>query len=246
VRKNHLFIFILSLLVLLPQAHATLQIPGQLTKSDENKILQILGYGSSAKILGDPYPLGGYSGLEVGYSAEILQTDQLAALGSAATMQSQLSYNMITIGKGLYNNIDTFLTFALMGQQENITNVGGQIRWGFFQASYLPIYLSAVLHGNSFNCENTVVTNTVGLDIIAGFKEGDVTLYFGGGTIRVQGTFTGGNGGITSDGGNDSASIAGSRFLAGLNVKFFGKAFFAGEIDNYANAVYSAKLGYRF
>jgi hypothetical protein len=243
---NKALILFILLFLPLPQAFATLQIPGNLSAADENKALQIFGFGSSQKILDDPYPLGGYSGLEVGFSYEVLQTSALSVLGNSSLSQSQMSYNMITIGKGIYNNVDTFLDFALMGQQENITNVGGQIRWGFFQASYLPVYLTAILHGNAFNCENLIVTNTIGTDIIAGFKEGDVTLYFGGGTLRTQGTFSGGSDGITASTISDSTAISGTRFLAGLNIKFYSKAFFAGEIDNYTSAVYSAKLGYRF
>ncbi len=227
------------------KAQAVLPIPGQLASGDRSKIMQVLGYGSSTKILGDPYPLGGYDGLEVGISTEVLQTDQIAALGTHAQPQAQTSYNTITVGKGIYNNIDSFVTFSLMGQSENVTNLGGQIRWGFFQASYLPIYLSAILHANSFNCENLIVTNTLGMDLIAGFKEGDVTLYFGGGPIRAQGVFSGGLGGITDSGQATGAGIMDSRFLAGLNLKF-GKYFIAGEMDNYASAAYAVKLGYRF
>jgi len=226
-------------------AQANLVIPYNLSYADRNKALVILGYGSASKILGDPYPLGGYDGLEIGLSSEYLATQQMAALGNGAQLQSQTTYNTLTVGKGIYNNIDTFLSFSLMGQEENFTNLAGQIRWGFFQASYLPIYFSAILHANSFNCENLIVTNTVGLDVIVGFKEGDVTLYMGGGPIRASGNYSGGSGGVTDNGQNMGAGIMDNRFIAGLNIKI-GKYFVAGEIDNYSTSAYAAKLGYRF
>ena len=235
----------LALLFLMQKtAVALLPIPTKLTVTDRTQALQLIGYGSSQKILDDPYPLGGYSGFEIGLSNEALQTDQFASMGSKAPTQSQVNYNTITIGKGIYNNVDTFLTFSLMGA-ENVTDVGAQIRWGFYQASYLPIYMSAVLHGNSFNCEDLIVTNSIGLDLIAGFKEGDVTLYFGGGPIRTQGVFSGGTGAITDTKQTVGMGLLDSRFLAGLNIRF-GKYFLAGEIDSYSTAVYGAKIGYRF
>ncbi len=243
---HSLVIFIFGgLLLASAQASASLRIPTAMTASDRNRALDVLGYGSATKILGDPYPLGGYDGLEVGIATEIMQTDQISALGNKATLQGQTTYNTITIGKGIYGNIDTFVTFSLMGQNENVSDVGGQLRWGFYQASYLPIYLTAIFHGNFFNCENLVVTNSFGMDIIAGFKEGDVTLYFGGGPIQASGNFSGGSGGVTNTGQNSGNSISGSRFLGGLNIKV-GRYFIVGEIDNYDQPAYAGKLGYRF
>ena len=240
-----LWALVSSLTILTSEAQALIQIPYQMSTADMNKALQIFGYGSATKVLDDPYPLGGYDGLEIGFSNETMHTDRISSLGAGATQQSQTSYQSVTLGKGIYNNIDTFVSFSLLGQAENISEVGGQIRWGFFQASYLPIYLSWILHGNTFNCQNLIVTNSLGMDLIAGFKEGDVTLYFGGGPIRASGNFTGGIGGITSSGQTQGIGILDSRFLAGLNIKF-GKYFVVGEIDNYASAAYAAKIGYRY
>lgn len=216
-----------------------------MTASDRATALSILGYGSSAKILGDPFPLGGYSGLELGLQTEMLQTERISSLGAGAVSQTQTSYSMLTIGKGLFNNLDVLAHFSLLGQSENISNFGSQIRWGFFQASYFPIYMSTILHWNTSNFSNLITTNTYGLDLIAGFKAGDVTLYFGGGPVQTSGVFSGGSGGITDNGETVKSGLKDSRFIAGMNVKM-GNMFFAGEIDNYTSAVYSAKLGYRY
>jgi hypothetical protein len=237
-----LFIFIF--LAAMP-VFADLKIPGNLSTADRNAAVEILGYGSALKILGDPYPLGGFSGFEYGLSSEVLSTSEISRLGSTTVSQKQLNYYTITLGKGLYHNLDTFLNFAYYSQEENISSFGGQLRWGFYQAEYLPIYASLVLSGSSCNFKNVIVTNSQALDMVFGFREGDVTLYFGSGIIRAQGIFSGGTGGITDTGETENNSIGDVRFLAGVNIKF-SKVFLALELDRYSSPVYSAKLGYRF
>lgn len=222
-----------------------LQIPTALTQKDRDAALEILGYGTAVKILDDPYPLGGYSGFEIGLSSEILSTAEISRLGAKSTTQSETSYQTINVGKGVYNNIDTFLQFSFLGQQENMAHFGGQVRWGFYQAEYLPVYLSLNVHGASTNFQNLISTTAYGLDLIAGFKEGDVTLFFGGGPIKAQGVFSGGSGGVTDTGETLKNSLQDSRFLAGLNIKF-DKIFVSLELDRYSYPVYSAKLGFRF
>jgi len=244
--KNRFFklLFILALLGSSP-AIALLVIPTKLSAQDEGKILNILGYGTACKILGDPYPLGGYSGVEIGLEENILQTDQISSLGSGAAQQGQTTYNTLTLGKGIYNNIDTIVQFAFLGQTENVSNFGGQVRWGFYQAEYLPIYLSTVAHWDSTNFANLVTTTTMGGDLIMGVHEGDVTLYLGAGIIRSMGSFAGGTGAITASGNTEQNGIEDNRFIVGLNFKIQ-KAYLAGEMDQTRLPTYAAKLGFRF
>lgn len=226
-------------------AFALLPIPSAMSEHDRGVALTILGYGSAMKVLDDPYPLGGYSGLEVGLASSMMTTDQISSLGTKTSQQAQTSFNTLSVGKGIYDNIDTFVQFSYLGQQENVMNFGAQVRWGFFQAEYLPVYMSAIFHGDSTNYENLITTTTMGVDGILGVHEGDVTLYVGIGIIRAMGTFAGGTGGITDSGVTVQNGVEDSRFLAGLNVKF-GHMFTAVEIVSYNTPVYGAKLGMRF
>lgn len=230
-------------------AEATLVIPSGLTGHDRGTALAILGYGSAVKLVDNPYPLGGYSGLEVGLSTEIIDTSQIAKLGNGAPTQSQTSYDVLSVGKGFYDNIDVFFQFGFLGQAEQITNFGGQLRWGFFEAKSLPIFASLVVHGNSANFNNQIDTNSFGVDLVGGVTEGDATVYVGVGTLRSMGVFTGGSaatGGITDTSITERNGIEDNRFLGGLNVKIAKEAFVAGEIDSYTQPAYSAKLGLRF
>lgn len=217
-----------------------------MSSHDRGTALSILGYGSAVKILDNPYPMGGYSGVEVGLSTEFINTQQIAKLGNGTSAQAQTSYNVLSFGKGLYRNVDVFAQFSYLGQTEAISNFGGQIRWGFYEAQNLPIFASLNVHGDSTNFNNLIVTNDFGFDILGGITEGDATVYLGFGMLRAMGTFSGGTNGVTDTNQTEQTGILDNRILGGLSVKMGQQAFVAAEIDSYSLPVYSAKLGLRF
>lgn len=228
------------------QAGATLEIPKSLNSSDRKKVLEILGFSSASKILGNPYPLGGYSGIEIGYTTEVISTGEISRLGGRTqTSQSETSFSTLTLGKGLYHNVDVYLQFSPFSQTEAISSFGGQLRWGFYQAEYLPAHLSLIISGNNTNFQNKINTATQGTDLVAGFSVQDLTLYTGIGMVRSIGTFVGGTNGVTSDGSTATEDMSTSHYLAGINIKF-SKLFLALQLDRYAQSTYSAKLGTRF
>jgi hypothetical protein len=236
----------LLFLMLSSSAFAKLILPTGLTTNDRQAALEILGYGSAPKILGNPYTLGGYSGAEVGVTTEIIPTSDISRLGTKASQQQgETSYSVFTLGKGIYSNLDTYLQFGLLGGAESISNVGVQLRWSFFQAEYLPAFMTAVLSAGAVNFQNLISTSTQASDLILGVSVDDVTLYLGAGLVKAQGFFTGGAGGITDTGDSLKESVSGGHYLAGLNLKF-STAFIAMEIDRYTQSTYSAKLGFRF
>lgn len=221
-------------------------LPTGMNSSDRQAALEILGYGTSPKLLGNPYTLGGYSGVELGVTTEVIPTSDIARLGSKANQQQgETSYSVFTLGKGIYSNLDTYFQFGLLGGAENISNMGGQLRWSFFQAEYVPAFVTAVLSGSSVNFQNLLITNTQTGDIVLGVSVDDVTLFLGAGLVKSQGSFTGGAGGITDGTDSVKENISGSHYLAGLNIKF-SSVFLAMEIDRYTQSTYSAKLGLRF
>lgn len=239
------YLSLFSVLFAATQAWAALDIPQNLNTVDRRKATEILGLSSSSKILGNPYPLGGFSGVEIGYSTEIIPTSELSRLGNKTTSQSETTYQVITLGKGLYNNIDVYVHFAPQTQAEAITGFGGQLRWGFYQAEYLPAHLSVITYANSMSFQNKINTTSQGTDLVAGFSVEDVTLYTGLGVVRTLGTFAGGANGVTDTGDTAREDISDSHYVAGLNIKY-STVFLAMQIDRYSQAVYSAKLGFRF
>lgn len=225
-------------------AKADIQIPTNLSAEDQRKVVQVLGFSSAIKFLGDPFPLGGYSGFEFGVSMEFIPTSEIATLGNKASPQPELSYMSLAMGKGLYNNMDVFVHVSPFRQAENITSYGGMLRWSFFQAEYVPAYLSLALSVNSVNFQNKIVMTNQSSDLVAGFNVQDLTLYAGGGVIGSAGIFMGGAGGVTSSGGETNVRMSEIHYLAGVSIKKR-NFFMAFQIDRYLEATYSAKLGFR-
>jgi hypothetical protein len=225
---------------------ANLQLPRNLTTADERRLTEILGYSTAGKILGDPYPLGGYAGIELGYAYEVIETGELARLGDKTSKsQSETNCSLMTLGKGLYENVDIFVQFTPFSQTEGISDFGGQVRWGFYQAEYLPAHLSLIGSLNTTNFQNKITTLSETTDLVVGFSAGDVTLYTGMGIVRSIGTFVGGVDGVTADGQTSKADVAMTHYLAGVDLKF-SKTFLAMQIDRFTESTYSAKLGVRF
>ncbi len=58
-----------------------LEIPKGLTANDRTEVVRTVGLNSANKFLTNPYPLGGYSGFEIGYSVEFINVRDIRRLG---------------------------------------------------------------------------------------------------------------------------------------------------------------------
>ncbi len=226
-------------------ARANIDIPQSLSKADRETSLRILGFGTSNKILSDPYPLGGYSGLEFGLSVSDFPTDALKNLGSKTnSVQNDVAYSSLSVGKGLYNNLDVFLNFTPYLQSVQMSQLGAQIRWSFYQAETLPFSMSVLFTGNSSNISNRVTVRTIGADIIGGLNVNRVALYSGVGSVQSSGEFVGGSRGLTDSGYQESESVMGLHLLLGINIRL-SDFFLSAEADHYQDTVFSGKFGLR-
>lgn len=240
-----LFIFIGAILVSLSSLAAK-RLPSLLTEADRHTAAQVLGFGSAMKLLSNPYPLGGYSGLEIGISSEYIPLDNIGSLGTHDGDKGEYNFYTLSIGKGLFYNIDTFLQFTPMPQTEGLTSYAGQLRWGFFEATNFPFTLSAILFGSGGSFTNVINTNNFGLDLVAVINMRDVALYFGGGRVRGITNFVGGGtANLTDDGQSHDVDLLENHAVFGVNIKL-SQFFLALEVDRYAESTYSGKLGTRF
>ena len=171
---------------------AKLEIPRKLTKTDRSQALEILGLSSSYKNVADPYPLGGYSGVQINYTMEYIPISELNQLGNKTSVQSDFSYATVTLGKGFYQSVDIFIQMTPFEQQEDFNKYAGQLRWGFYDAKNSPLQISLSLFANSCNFQNLISTTTQGYDLIADYQIDNTSIYLGWGLIRVFGTFAGG------------------------------------------------------
>jgi hypothetical protein len=246
IRKNFFWQILLCALsaFFVTEAEAGIIIPKNLNDADREAVLKIIGLGTSGKLLSDPYPMGGYSGFEVGLSVESLPTDDLAKRGAGlTTSQQEVAYPKLTVGKGLYNGVDLFLDFTPYSRQGELTQFGGMLRWSFFEAESLPLSASFLLHLDSANVGGLLATHTYGGDLIVGINVDDAALFAGIGSVEAAGTFASD---ITSSGQSETARVWGVHTVIGANVHFLETFFLALEIDRYTVPVFSGKLGMRF
>ena len=225
--------------------HAETALPRNLNRDERQRALQILGFGSAAKVLDNPYPLGGYSGIELGVSSEFIPVEDLASLGSKTTDKGEFNFQTLTLGKGLYYNVDMHAYFTPFGQNEKMQSYGAQIRWGFYEASFFPISFTAMLYGGGANFANLINITTLGIDVLATVAMDNVAVYAGVGQVRAIGKFIGGVGGITDTQETFEEDILEGHSVFGASVDI-SKIFIALQIDRYTDSVYSGKIGYRF
>jgi hypothetical protein len=264
-----LFLFLCLSTIHLTPAWA-FEIPKGLSSTDRQEVVRTLGLNSASKILSNPYPLGGYSGFELAVDLEFINVRDVQRLGCAVGSagcpntklgtESEWRYSRFSIGKGLYDDVDLFINFMLPVGGVRASDYGGMLRWSFYQARFLPINISAVLHANQLNFADSFINRNFGADLMVGVNVDNFALYFGGGQVQAYGTFTGALAGTTCE--EDCTTTPGdpalnensrtiserineTHLVVGLSMHF-DNLFAAAEVDRYRDAVYSLKTGLRF
>ena len=226
-------------------AHAGIDFPESMGKTDRREATRILAFGTSNKLLTDPYPLGGFTGLEVSISYESVPIEDISRLGAETEDQSTLVYPKITIGKGLYNNLDAFVHLVPPNDSANISQYGGLLKWGFYQATFLPASFSLSVFGNDTNIKNLFFSSSGGFNLTTGITLSNISVYFGGGNIYTSARFAGGASNITSSGNQEDENIDSFYHFFGGTLQIE-PVFVAVEMTQYSQSVISGKLGVRF
>jgi len=239
-----LWLFIISLFISAPLL--AIELPKGLTQIEREKIVKQLGIPTSTKFLSNPYPLGGYIGLEFGVSYQVINTDEISLLGQQALSNDKtLSMLELNVGKGLYNDVDIFFHFAPFDQQEKITSYGGLLKWGFYEAKFLPINFSLLFLGSIFHVSDSFVNQTLGVELMTGVNVDNLAIYFGLGQLLGEGQFMGGANGVVDDQLTTKEQGKISHLFVGLNFDI-SNFFISAQMDRYTDPTFSAKLGLRF
>lgn len=243
-----------TLIIFLSFSHVawSLELPKGLDHESRVEVVRLVGLGTSSKLLTNPFPLGGYPGLEVGISLELVNTADLSRLGAGTQRdEREFRYPRISFGKGLYNNLDVFFHFIPFSEDSQISEYGGMFRWSFYQAKFLPINLSLLLHGSVLNMNDSLSTQTLGSELVAGISVNSFSLYFGGGFLTSTAEFVAqGSDGIviSSDPPNRRGVVdelvRETHSVVGITLHV-SDYFLAAQIDRYREPVYSIKLGLR-
>ncbi|MCB0421177.1 MAG: hypothetical protein KDD61_09275 [Bdellovibrionales bacterium] len=229
----------------------SLEIPTGLQKADLEKVIRILGLPTSTKLVSDPYPLGGYDGLELGLSLEIVRTTDLGHLGNKTSTQREFQFPRLSVGKGLYNDVDLFFHFIPYSKESQVSEFGGLIRWTFYKGNYLPISWSLMAHGNSLNVADRFINETYGVEMLIGLNAEDFSIYFGGGQLSSTGKFvravldeTDTTFNLIATDNSRNASVYQLHTFVGINFALYESLFIALQVDRYDEPVYSAKIGF--
>lgn len=223
-------------------AIGAVSLPQQLSGEDRRVLLSILGYGSQSKLLSSPVPLGGSQGFEMGLSSEYIPIEDLSGLGAKTDVRGELSYQVLTFGKGLPYNVDTFVHLTPLQRGNGVSSYGGHLRWGFHEFRRFPAILTFVLHASGANYDNLLDARTTGADLVMTVAMEDAALYFGGGNIRTIGTF---RKVLTVENTETSEDLSGVHTVFGLSLSF-GDLFMALEVDRVEQSVYGGRFGLRF
>ncbi len=224
----------------------TLELPAVLTNDQQMRVLEIVGLGSAPKFLSQSYSLGGYSGFEIGLSAESINTQEISGFGDRSVPQTKLStFPTLSIGKGLFNSSDFFFHFSPNVLNSGLTKYGLTYRWTFYEALFLPLNFSLIGHGGSTNLNNHLVTRNLSADIMIGLSIDDLSFFASGGWINSSGRFTGGTNGITESLNEEFRKTGTTHFNFGATYNF--QPFFIGlGIDRYIEETYTFKSGFIF
>lgn len=234
-----------TLLFVSTTAFAQIEVPRSLTESDRRKVLEVLGPSTQVRLMGDPYPLGGYSGIDVGVSRDSIPGARLNGLGTTAENKSDIGLYSIALGKGLYYNVDAFLVFVPFSQQERISSFGGGARWLFYEMDSYPAYFSFQASANSTSFQNKVNLSNQSFDFLASAIQSDFTFYVGFGFVRSTAIFQGGAGGVTADGTTKVTALTKGRGLLGASYRW-SKYYASVQVDRSSDENYAVKLGYRY
>lgn len=222
--------------------------PNKLNQRDRQELLSILGFGTAPKIISNPYPLGGYDGWELGFSSEFLSLEEVPKLGSSSgkvVSKGEFNFYNLSITKGIFENIDTTISFMPSLQGEGVSGYGVSFRWMFYEAQNIPLALTTNLYGGGVNIQSLLGTNTLGIDVLCTMAMEDLALYFGAGQAKVTGVFTGGSAGLTDDFVRHTEGLSSGHSLFGLAFQA-SKALVAFQVDRYNEPVYGARIGWRY
>lgn len=246
------------------------EIPKGLNATDRREVVRTIGMNSAPKSLSNPYPLGGYSGFELGYSLEVINVRDIRRIGcepgttgcanTAYSNETEWRYSRLTVGKGIYNDIDLFFSFMPPTGNVRASDYSGQIRWSFYQAAFLPVNLSLVGYFNSLNFNDTFMNRNLGAELMAGVNVNNFALYFGGGMVQAKGTFVGkdttnvcnedctidpSDSQLNGDSRTITDQVSETHTFVGFSLHYE-NLFAAAQVDRYRDAVYSMKIGLRF
>ena len=238
-----MILWVFSVLISFSQAEFNLA-PGLNTR-DRIEVLKVLGLGSSSKNLSTLKPLGRDSGIEVGIAFEFIDTNPIKHLIDDEQTKSILYYPKIIIGKGIYDRMDLFFHFIPYTATFGLSEFGSLVRLNFYQNEAKKFYATALMHANSANFNNQLVSRNLGVDVMLGYQLSDFSIFTTLGWAGAYGKFVGGTNGITDSQVSETEDAHSLHSALGVTYEW---AQWNATIsfDHYVQPIYSAKISFAF
>jgi len=207
-------------------------------------VVRTLGFGGTPKSLTSPLPLGGDLGLEFGISYDFISTSNLRRLGDRQGLGDEVSIPALSIGKGLFSNIDFFFQFSPLPSDQKINHYAGLLRWAFYDIKTLPIKVSLNFSAGVSVFDDFLSLRSTVVDVLTSYYLDNLSLYFGVGYIRSSGYFYGGSDSLADDLQTHLHEDTETRSFVGLDYDI-NPYFFTFEINRFTDTVFALKLGLR-
>ncbi|MBY0384201.1 hypothetical protein K2X05_03505 [bacterium] len=220
-------------------SHAEFNLATGLTQSNRIEVLKILGLGSSSKNISTLRPLGTDSGLEVAISFEFINTHSINQYIADEQSKNSLNYPKIIIGKGIYEKTDLFFHFIPYTATFGISEFGSLLRFNFYKSS--RFVFTGLVHANSANFNNQLVSRNLGGDLMIGIEQGALSVFTTLGWAVASGKFIGGTQGVTDSLTRETEEVHSLHAAVGSTYRWSDYSLTL-SMDHYAAPVYTVKL----
>lgn len=224
-------------------------LPKGMSAEDRKIVTQVLGFGSTAKFASNPYPLGGWNGVEMAVTQEFISVEKLKDLGVNGSSQGSLSYTQFSFGKGFYENFDGYFSFTLPRQQSEMQNYSGLLRTVVYDFEDKKYMATVDINGQGSNMGNLFSSDSFGYDLVLSQVNSWWGYYGGIGWLSIKTRFIGNpitaSQGLTSNGQTIVDSAEHMRYFAGL-MGHYEKYFALMEVQTVYENTWTVKMGYRF
>jgi hypothetical protein len=162
-----------------------------LTPRDRTYLTEEIGLSLGSFYGESLLPLG--TSLRLGLSHRYLRRPSLEGSSLLEDFSiGALSWTEITLTKGLYYDVDFFLSLKPLFTKTQFSSVGGGLRWGFYTMTEFPVHWVVSSSAQISNGNNRVIFYNQVFDLLAQYQGESHFVYTGLGSIFTQGTFIGG------------------------------------------------------
>jgi hypothetical protein len=206
---------LISFIILSFSSFANLTVASPLNQSQLLSVTESVGLPLATSYTENLFPLGGYSGIRIGLSHKEISNNQLRQSYPETSNIPDLKLTEFHFSKGLYSNVDFYISFIPLGGNGNLSSFAGGIKWGFLELDSKPIQFLVSLSGRSTNWTNQVTFLNQTFDVIGQYSINQFYGYLGIGSAFVRSQFIGGSHGITLSGFNETLEKSRGRPLIG-------------------------------